>query len=142
MKPVKTVFTLFFFQYLFLSFSGIFSLTEMVLSSLEAEQHAAFSMDQSALCNCQCDLNDADHVCTCDSHAGHPADHASGPGWVDGFSCGSTVSYIPTEISSKYTFPVAQIPVLYERLNEFYSEHPVYTGFYASGLLRPPQKLS
>jgi len=139
---LKTVFTLLFFQYLILLFSGVFSLTDMVLSSMETEHWASHSMDQSELCNCQCDLGDADHVCTCNNHNSHSTDPATGPVWMDGFSCGSSVAYVPTEISSKYTIPVDNDIRIFASLYEFISEHPVYKGTANNTLFRPPKYLS
>ena len=142
MKPVKTFFTLLFFQYLIVLFSGIFTLTDMWLYSAEAERHAALSMDRSELCTCQCDLGDADHECTCDNHHGRGQAPAAGPVWLDGFVCGSSVSFVPAEISSKYTLPVeSDIPVFFS-IHDFVSETPLYKGSINKALFRPPQHLS
>ncbi len=142
MKPVKTFFTLLFFQYLILLFSGIFTLTDMWLSSAEAERHAALSMDRSELCTCQCDLGDADHQCDCNNHEDHGRTPATGPEWMDGFACSSSVAFVPTEISSKYTLPVESDIRIFAAQHDFISEHPVYKGRTGRTLFRPPIFLS
>ncbi len=142
MQLLKTVFTLLFFQYLILLFSGLFSLTDLVLSSMEAEQWTRHSMDQSELCNCQCDLGDADHQCDCNNHEDHGRTPATGPEWLDGFACSSSVAFVPTEISSKYTLPVESDIRIFAKQHDFISEHPVYKGRTGRTLFRPPIFLS